>query len=277
TGFNMQNWYVDHDYIATLTMEIVKGRNFSRDFGSDSTAMVINESAAAILGYADPIGKKIYTNLGGNKTVSYDIIGVVKNFNFESLRQKISPLGLTLGQNADIASFKISTANVSSLISQIENKWKTMSPMTPFSYRFLDEAFDNMYRDEQRVATIAISFAVLAIFIACLGLLGLVTFAAEQRTKEIGIRKVLGASSGNIVGMLSKDFLRLVLVAGVIAIPFSWWAMKSWLEDFAFRIDIKWWMFLTAMAAAILIALLTIFFQAIKAAIVNPIRSLRSE
>ena len=147
----------------------------------------------------------------------------------------------------------------------------------PFSYRFLDDAFNNMYRDEQRIGKIALSFAVLAIFIACLGLFGLATYMAEQRTKEIGVRKVLGASVTNIVSMLSKDFVKLVIMAALLAFPVAWWFMHKWLQDFAYRIDIGWWIFIVAGSVAILIALLTVSFQAIKAAIANPVKSLRTE
>ena len=152
-----------------------------------------------------------------------------------------------------------------------------MAPGMPFSYQFLDEAFNSMYRNEQRIGTVAITFAILSILIACLGLFGLATYMAEQRTKEIGVRKVLGASVGNIVSMLSKNFLKLVIISSVIAFPVSWWAMHRWLQDFAFRISIGWWVFVVAGVAAIVIALITISFQAVKAAIVNPVKSLRTE
>ncbi len=152
-----------------------------------------------------------------------------------------------------------------------------MAPGMPFSYRFLDEAFDNMYRNEQRVGEVAITFAILTILIACLGLFGLVTYMAEQRTKEIGVRKVLGATVTNVVGMLSKDFMKLVLIAAFIAFPLAWWAMYSWLQDFAYRISIEWWVFAVAAITALLIALVTVSFQAIKAALANPVKSLRSE
>lgn len=279
-SLSSQTWRVDYDYINTLGMEIVKGRNFSKDFGSDSTAVIINETAAKVLGYDDPIGKKIYTNyqdMNGTRPVSYNIIGVVKDFHFESLRQNIYPLIMRLDHDNGLASFKVNTANIQPLIKQIEAKWKTMAPGMPFSYRFMDDAFDNMYRSEQRVGEVAITFAILAIFIACLGLFGLVTYMAEQRTKEIGVRKVLGATVSNLVTMLSKDFLKLVIIAALIAFPVSWWIMNAWLQDFAYRISIDWWVFLLAGFAALLVALATISFQAIKAALANPVRSLRTE
>ena len=157
------------------------------------------------------------------------IIGVVKNFHFESLRQNIGPLSMFLGRSTGMASFKVNTSDIQHLVAKVESKWKSMVPSLAFSYRFLDDSFDEMYRSEQRVGKVAMAFTVLAILIACLGLFGLVTYSTEQRVKEIGIRKVLGASIGNIVAMLSKDFLRLVLLSFVIASPLAWWAMNKWL------------------------------------------------
>ncbi len=276
-GINMQRWAVDYDYLKTMGMQIVKGRNFSPDYGSDSSAIIINETAAKLLGFDAPVGKKIYSYNDENKPIAYEIIGVVQNFNYESLRQSIGPLYMVLGNSPWLTSFKVQTANIPALVSQVQDKWKAMAPGMPFSYRFLDDSFDEMYRGEQRVGKVAISFAILAIFIACLGLFGLVTYAAEQRIKEIGIRKVLGASVTNIVSLLSRDFMLLLALAACIAFPLAWWAMHKWLEDFAFRINISWWMFAIAAAIAILIALMTISFQAIKAAIANPVKNLRTE
>lgn len=276
-GFNMQIWTIDEQYIKTMGMEITKGRNFSRDFPTDSSALIINETTARVLGYDDPVGKTIYYNSPDGVMTSFTIIGVVKNFNYQSLRENIGPLCFTLGRSRWATSFKVNTANIQSLISNIERTWKSMVPSMPFSYRFLDDAFDEMYRSEQRVGRIALSFAVLAIVIACLGLFGLATYMAEQRTKEIGVRKVLGASVGDIVSMLSKDFAKLVLIAAVIAFPVSWWFMNKWLQDFAYRVDIGWWVFVVAGVAALFIALLTVSVQAIRAAMANPVKSLRTE
>ena len=278
-GFNMQTWTIDYDYLKTFGMEIIKGRNFSREFGSDSSAIIINETTAQLLGYDDPIGQKLYRSAdetGGEPTV-YNIVGVVKNFHFESLRQNISPLCLVLGNSRWLTSFKVQNADLPGLVRQVEAKWKYLAPSMPFSYRFLDEAFDNMYRAEQRVGKIAVSFAVLTILIACLGLFGLATYMAEQRTKEIGVRKVLGATVSNIINMLSRDFLRLVIISALFAIPAGWWIMNLWLRDFVYRIEIGWWIFVVAIGIAVLIALFTVSFQAIRAAIANPVKSLRSE
>lgn len=279
SGFNMQVWNVDYDYINNLGMEITRGRNFSANYGTDSTAAIINETTAQVLGYDDPIGKKIYTNDGGNppQTIAYTVIGVVKNFHFESMRQQISPLCMRLGQNNWVTAFKVNTADIRNLLSGIEKKWKAMAPSVPFSYQFLDDAFDDMYRTEQRVGKVALSFAVLAILIACLGLFGLATYMAEQRTKEIGVRKVLGATVTNIVSMLSKDFAKLVAIGAVIAFPVAWLMMNRWLQDFAYRVNIGWWIFLLAAFITLLIAFCTVVVQAVKAAVANPVKSLRTE
>lgn len=243
TGLNMQAWEVDYDYLKTMGMSLSKGRNFSKDFGSDSSGVIINEATAKILGYADPIGKNLYRNTNDGRTFKYEIIGVVNNFNFETLKQPIGPLGFFLAPSTGLASFKIRDANVTTLLKSIEAKWKTMAPGMPFSYRFLDESFNDMYRDEQRIGKIALTFSVLAILIACLGLFGLAAFVAEQRTKEIGIRKVLGASVNGLVGLLSKDFVKLVVIAFVIAAPVAWYFMHKWLQDFEYRISINWGVF----------------------------------
>lgn len=277
-GFNMQTWTVDEDYFKTLGIELKSGRNFSREFGTDSTAIILNETAASTLGYADPLGKKIYS-IGGafGPGVTYTIIGVVKNFHFESLRKNIAPASFFLGRGGGLASFKVTAANIPALIKEAESNWEKMAPGMPFSYRFLDESFNDMYRAETRVGQIALIFSVLAIFIACLGLFGLATFISEQRTKEIGIRKVLGASVQGIVQMLSKDFIKLVGIAFIFSAPLAWFFMHKWLQDFAYRIDLSWWIFLLAAGISLLIAIATISFQAIKAAIANPVKSLRTE
>ncbi|TDS15954.1 ABC transporter permease [Sphingobacterium paludis] len=276
-SFNAQRWDIDYDYIPTLGMEISQGRNFSRQYGSDSTGMLINESAAKVLGYANPVGQKIYMPYGDGESMAYTVVGVVKNFHFESLRQHVGPLVMRLGNNRSAAAFRVSSTDLKQFIGNVEQEWKARSPALPFSYHFLDESFDAMYKVEQRVGKLAISFSILAVFIACLGLFGLTTFIVEQRVKEIGIRKVLGASISGILVMISKDFVRLVLIAVVIGTPLTWWAMSKWLEDFAYRIDIKWWMFALAGFLSIMVALMTISYQAIRAAKANPVNSLRDE
>ena len=278
----MTNFFADEHYIPTMRMQMASGRNFSLDFPSDSSALIINEIAAKLLGFKDPLNQKLYRPSGNVSngvfpTKPFHIIGVVKDFNFSSMHNKIGPLTIALGKNYGDIVLRINTQHTSSLIAQAESEWKNMAPGQAFSYSFLDANYNNMYKAEQRTGKLFSTFALFAILIACLGLLGLVTFAAEQRTKEIGVRKVLGSSVGGIVAMLSKDFTKLVLIASVIAFPVSWWAMSKWLQSFAYRVDISWWVFVVAGVAAILIALITVSFQAIKAALANPVKSLRSE
>lgn len=276
-AISMQAWTIDEAYIPTMGMEIIKGRNFSPAFISDSAALIINETTAAFLGYPDPIGKKIYNTDNDGNPVASTIIGVIKNFHWSSLRENIGPLSLWLGYSPGSASFKVRTSDIQHLVRQIETKWKSISASMPFSYRFLDDAYNEMYSAEKQIGKISLSFSVLAILIACLGLFGLATYMAEQRTKEIGVRKVLGATVGNIVSMLSKDFLKLVIISAVFAFPVAWWFMHKWLQDFAYRINIGWWIFIAAGLLALLIALITVSVQAIKAAIANPVKSLRTE
>ncbi len=277
-GFDMQNWRIDYDYLQTFGMQLAKGRNFSKEYGSDSGAVIINETAAQILGYKDPIGQKIYRSGDApGQEISYNIIGVVKNFNYESLKQTVGPLGLFLHSSSGFASFKVNAAYVPEILKHVESTWKAMAPGLPLKYRFLDDSFNEMYTGEQRIGKIILIFSVLAILIACLGLFGLSTFIAEQRTKEIGVRKVLGASVQGIVQLLSKEFMILVAVAFIIATPVAWWGMSKWLTNFVYRINIEWWMFALAGVLALSIALATTSFQAIKAALMNPVKSLRTE
>ncbi len=278
----MTDFYVDQNYIPTMGMSMAAGRNFSADFLTDSSAIIINETAAKLLGFKEPMNKTLYRPDGnggssGFTAKPYHIIGVVKDFNFSSMHDKVGPLVMQLANGFGRIAIRINTKNIPALISQVENKWNAMAQAQAFSYSFLDADFNKMYNAEQRTGKLFITFALFAIFIACLGLFGLVTYAAEQRAKEIGVRKVLGASVGDIVAMLSKDFAKLVLIASVIAFPVSWWAMNQWLQSFAYRVQVSFWVFIVAGLAAIIIALLTVSFQAIKAAIANPVKSLRSE
>ena len=279
TAINIQAWTVDENYIPTLELKVLQGRNFSQQFPTDSTSVIINEAAAKFLAAKGLLNKNFYTlNDPQTKTlISYHIIGVIKNFNFSSLRDVVTPLGLFLGKDNGGISVRIKSTDVPNVIAQIKNKWKSMAPSQPFDYSFMDEDFNKLYTTEQRTGQIFITFAVLAILIACLGLFGLVTYAAEQRVREIGVRKVLGASVSNIAGMISKDFLKLVIVSAVIAFPLAWWAMHTWLQSFAYRVNISWWVFAVAGFAAILIAIVTVSFQSIKAAVANPVKSLRTE
>jgi len=241
---------------------------------SDSAATVINQAMADKLGLKDPVGKRIE-----NGWQKFTIIGVMEDFNFETMKQTVSPLCFELNKNypSSIIAVKINGADTKNAVSYVANTWKSFSPSQPFRYTFLDAGFANMYADVQRTGNIFTSFAVLAIIIACLGLFGLSTFAAEQRTKEIGIRKVLGASVGGIATMLSKDFLKLVIISIFIATPLAYLCMHKWLQDYAYRIEISGWIFLITGIVAVLIALITMSFQAIKAAVANPVKSLRME
>jgi len=274
-----ETWVVDEDYIATLGMKMQSGRNFSKEMLTDSTAILINETAEKMLGFKNPINQLVYYPQDNKALVlkPYHIIGVVKDFNFQSLRSNVTPLILFMGNDEGGISIRANAANIPALLNQIKSKWSGFSPNQQFMYTFMDQDFDAIYRTEQRTGIIFVSFSSLAIIIACLGLFGLAAYAAEQRTKEIGIRKVLGASMSTIVQMLSKDFIKLVVIAIIIASPLAWWAMNKWLQDFAYRIHIQWWVVAIAGSGAILIAFVTISFQSIKAALTNPVKSLRSE
>lgn len=268
-----QMWVVDVDYLQTMGMKLAQGRNFSKGLSSDSqSAVIINQTMANKLGLKEPVGKRI-TN-GGQV---FNVIGVVGDFNFESMKDDIGPLCMRLGNSPSIVSVKVNTADMKKVVASIGAVWKNFMPNQQIRYSFLDESFANMYADVQRMQSIFSSFAVLAIIIACLGLFGLSAFLAEQRSKEISIRKVLGASVSQVTSLLSKDFVKLVLIAIVIASPVAWWAMNKWLQDFVYRTAISWWIFVAAGLLVVFIALATISFQAIKAAIANPIKSLRSE
>jgi putative ABC transport system permease protein len=270
-------YMVDFDYINQYKLKVIAGRGFSKDFGTDTTqAMVINESASNLLGYTSPqqaIGKR-FDQWGRQGK----IIGVVKDFHYQALQQPIKPLTMRIEPGGyQFLSIKVATANLPSTIKSIESKWNQIIPNRPFDYSFLDESFDKQYRAEDRFGNLFFYFAILAIFISCLGLLGLASYSTIQRTKEIGVRKVLGASVPDIVNLLSKEFLKLVLVAFIIASPVAWLFMNKWLRDFAYRTSLAWWMFVFAGIAAIIIAFVTISFQAIKAAVANPVKSLRTE
>lgn len=276
-SFNIATWAIDDGYFSTIGIKVLKGRNFSPGFRTDSSSVIINEAAARILGYADPIGKNVYTFNDAGKPTAYPIVGVVKDFNFETLHHEVGPLMFTLQRSTGLASFKVNTSVIAPLITQVRNKWAALAPGAPFSFRFLDDSFNEMYQSEQQVGKIATIFSVLAILISCLGMFGLATFVAEQRTKEMGIRKVLGASVQGIVGLLSADFIKLVVIAFFIATPLAWWIMNKWLQDFVYRVNFSWWIIPASGLAALLIALVTVSFQAIRAAVANPVRSLRME
>lgn len=272
-GVSGQFWQIDDTYLKTMGMKLVEGRNFSYKMAADTQgSVIINQTLAKKLNLKNPIGAHI-TN-GYNKMT---VIGVVEDFNFESMRGHIDPLILNFGLSPSIVSVKVSGTDMKNTLADITALWRKYSPDQPIRYTFLDEQFANMYADVQRTGSIFTSFAVLAIIIACLGLFALSAFMAEQRSKEIGIRKVLGATVTNITGLLSIDFVKLVLIAIIIASPIAWWAMSKWLQDFAYRAPISWWIFVLSGVMAIVIALFTVSFQSIKAALMNPVKSLKSE
>lgn len=276
TEIHIDIFRIDYDYFATLGIEMAKGRNFSRDFPSDSAAIVINESAAFAFGWTPEtaVDKKIITS-GQNE---FHVVGVVKDFNYTSPRQKIGPLVMMLTGNRGSILIKLQATDIASFLNDAKIRWDNYNAESdiPFSYTFLDQKFSAMFASEERTGKIFSAFATLAIIIAALGLFGLSTYAAEQRTREIGIRKVLGASSQNVLLMLSKQFMLLVLLAFVIAVPLITWMMNIWLTDFAYRINISWWIFALAAVISFAIAFTSMSVQAARAALSNPVKSLRS-
>jgi ABC-type antimicrobial peptide transport system permease subunit len=265
---------VGYDFIKTMDGNILQGRDFSKDFSTDSVGYILNEEALKKIGYKDPIGKPLtFWQRKGT------IIGVMQNFHFNSLHKAVEPMILRFGEDESygVALLRIEGGKTKEALAGLENIHKELNPEFPFTYHFSDEEYNKLYKSEEVVSSLSNYFAFLAIFISCLGLLGLAMFTSQQRTKEIGIRKVLGASVSSIFGLLSKEFLFLVLVAFIIASPLAWYAMNNWLQDYVYRIDISWWMFLAAGASAMIIALFTVSFQAIKAAVTNPVKNLRTE
>ena len=273
---NVNLFYVDHDFLEQYEMPLAAGRAFSRDFATDTAALIVNEALVRSYGYASPeaiIGKR-FSQWG----VEGEIVGVVKDYHFRSLQQVIEPMTIRLEPSrARFISLNLRGDDIPATVSALKQQWQTLAPQRPFNYFFLDEAFDEQYRAEVRFGQLFIYFAGLAIFIACLGLLGLISYTIVQRTQEIGIRKVLGASESSIVRLLSQNFLKLVLVAFVVAVPLAWYALDQWLADFAYRVAMPWWIFALAGLLATVIAMLTVSVQSVRAATANPVDSLRSE
>lgn len=274
----MYIFQVDYDYIKTMGMEIKDGRDFSREFASDSSAIIINEAALKYFEWKNPFENTIglfTTREGGTK--DYNVIGVVKDFNHSSLREKISPLVMVIGNSTGNISFRLKTDKVNDVISVLEKNWKEFTNGQPFSYNFLDENFNNMYQAEQKLGKIFGVFASLAIVIGCLGLFGLAAFTAQRRTKEIGIRKVMGASVPGIVAIMSTEFTKLIFVSFIIATPLAYLLMDSWLQDFAYKTELGISVFLLSGGISFVIAILTVSYHAIKSALANPVKSLRYE
>lgn len=283
---SLQSWRVDHDYVQTLGMKIKDGRDFSKDFRSDTAAIILNESALKLFGITeDPIGKSIMTWAGNitdmqegeRKFTKYTVIGVLDDFHFESLRQSISPLGLFLQRSRGLISFRFEAQNTQDVIASLQQTWQKIAPGMPFAYSFLDEDFEAMYTTEQRLGKIFSVFAGLAIVIACLGLFALTAFTAEQRTKEIGIRKVMGASVGSIVILLSREFGKLIFVAFLVAVPVAWFGIGKWLDGYTYRTEIGVLIYLAAGMISFFIAWITMGYQSFRAATSDPVKSLRSE
>ena len=276
------HWKIDYDYLSTLDLEIVAGRDFNERFYTDSSGVILNESAVSMLGLQpeDVIGLKLTSDFHRQDKENMKfmtVIGVVKNFHFESLRNNIGALSMVLGGAANRMIVKLNPGDFSYVIKAIEKKWKAVAPHQPFNYYFMDTSFNSTYEAEQRLGRIFVIFTILSVFIACLGLFGLAAFNAGKRIKEIGIRKVLGASTRQITAGLSLDFLKLVSIAVFISLPLGWYVMNKWLEDFSYRVEIGWWVFAAAAVLAIVIAIITVSFQCIKAAMTSPVKSLRSE
>jgi putative ABC transport system permease protein len=270
-GIGAQRWYVDEDYINTMGMKLVEGRNFNKELASDSQVVIVNQAMAKALGLKKPLGERIMN------WETYTIIGVVEDFHWANMKDEIQPLCFVRGRWGNIVSVKVKQGKMSDVIQSINSVWNRFLPHQPLRYTFLDESYARMYDDVQRMGRVFASFAVLAIIVACLGLFALSAFMVEQRNKEISIRLVLGASLRNIFRLLTENFIKLVLVSFVIAVPLAWYMMNKWLEDYKYRTDITWDVFIFSGSLAVIIALLTVSYQSLRAALVNPAQNLRSE
>ena len=276
----LSSYMVDEAFVPTLNLKMTSGRAFSKDF-ADSASVILNETAVKQIGWKNPIGKTI--TYPGNNDQKFKVIGVVKDFNSESFHSFVAPFALfyntskTYFIRASYLTVRIKPGNYPQTVNAIQNTWRKIAPDMPFDYSFMDAEFDLLYKADQTMGKVFSVFTFLSLTVACLGLLGLAIFTAERRMKEISIRKVLGASVQNVVTMLSVDFVKLVAIASVIAFPVAWYAMNKWLQDFAFRTSINWWIFAMASGITLAIALFTISFQSIKAALSNPVDSLKNE
>jgi putative ABC transport system permease protein len=271
----------DFDYDKVMNFTMKSGRYFSQDFPSDSAAIVINEEAAHIFGWGgndcnDAVGKILETLDQFGQRDRVEVVGVINNYNFQSLHSPISAMAVRPGSGDNLA-VRVQPGNHKATLEKLEQVWKSNLANIPFEYSFLDEDYENMFEKESRMSSIFTIFAILAILIACMGLFGLAAYTAEQRTKEIGIRKVMGASSSNVIGLLTKEFTRLVIISFIIASPIVWYFMKQWLSAFAYKTSMGVWPFIVAGIIALLIAWFTVSYQSIKAAVANPVDSLRDE
>ena len=267
-----QAWVIDEDYIRTLGLNLIDGKNFQKNLKSNENSVIINQEMAAQLHMKDPVGKQL-SRFGQ----PWNIIGLVEDFNFSDLTKKVEPLGLFYGNSPSIISLKINTDNTKDVLNLIQKNWKEFLPNQEFRMSFMDDSFANMYRNISRMQALFTLFAVLTIFIACLGLFTLSAYMSEQRSKEISVRKVLGASLKSIFSLMTKQFVLLIGIAFLIAVPIAIFGMDKWLQDYEYRIDISWKTFAIAGLFAITISILTVGFHAIKSAIANPIKNLRTE
>jgi putative ABC transport system permease protein len=272
-GMMVQTWSVDVDYLKVMGIKLADGRNFSPSLASDSQAVIINQTMARKMGMTHPVGERINSGQGNG----IPIIGVVEDFNYESVTQAIGPLMLTLGNWTTTVAVRTNTSNIKGLLAGVDKIWQGFSPQQAFRYTFLDESFEHMYADVRQTGNIFTSLAILAVCIACLGLFALSAFMAQQRRKEMGIRKVLGASVMEVAVLLSRDFLRLVALAILIGSPIAWWIMHWWLQDYVYRITLGASIFIGAAVLVMVIALLTISWQALKTGTINPLGALRAE
>ncbi|MFQ5753764.1 MAG: ABC transporter permease, partial [bacterium] len=273
-SFLINTSFVDYNFIDIFNIQLVQGRNFSKEYSTDQGyAYLVNEAAVKKMGLKSPAGKRF--SIWNREGV---IIGVVKDFHFRSLHKEIEPLALmVMPGDYDYLFAKINSGHIFNTVQFIKKIWRKFAPDEPFQYAFLDETIDRLYRSEQQTGRMMTYFAALALFISCLGLFGLVSYMAQTRTKEIGVRKVLGTSVANITKLLTADFTKWILISNLIAWPIAWYVMNKWLQSFAYRINVSWWIFVLAGGLALVIALLTVSYQAIKTATANPLEALRYE
>lgn len=281
----VKSMVIDDDFSTVIGFEMKAGKSFSKET-NDSLYVLLNETAVKTMGVTDPVGKRLsnvqQNNDGTNTTKFYTVLGVVKDFHFQSLRDEITPLVILCQEafgrpNNGFIAVRLKSGTLSQAIPKVENTWKEFMPGQPFKYEFLDDNLNQGYAEEKRSGKLFSVFSGLAIIIACVGLFGLSAYTASLRTKEIGVRKVLGASVGGVILLLSKDFTKLVLIAFALAVPLAWWMMNEWLRGFAYRINLGVSAFVLAGGVALAIAWLTVSYQSIKAAIVNPVKSLKNE
>jgi len=266
---------VDYEFFETLDIKLAEGRTFSPDIPTDSSAIIINETAAALMGFDDPLSEQVTDHYDNNK--AYNIIGVVKDFHFKKLQTEIEPLFISLSTQPYICFVRLNTEDIEGTLAQIKNIWNDLNPSIPFEYTFLDETYGSLYRAEKRMLTIFKYFTIMAIMISCLGLFGLISYMTQRRTREIGIRKVMGASVNNIVVLLTEESIKWVLIANIIAWPIAYFAMSRWLNTFVYKISLQSTYFILAGVLSMLIAIITISFQTLRAALRNPSEAMRYE